>query len=59
MEDSSKTSVAWNFTTFPSQDFKDAFGASLLEYAAGNETWDDVVTTVVDGWASEKAATAE
>ncbi|MDD6626658.1 MAG: ABC transporter substrate-binding protein, partial [Lachnospiraceae bacterium] len=37
-----KTSVSWNFTTFPSQDFKDDFGAALLEYCNGNMTWDDV-----------------
>lgn len=59
MEDSSKTSVAWNFTTFPSQTFKDNFGSALLEYAAGSIVWDDVVETVVGGWATEKAATAE
>lgn len=57
MEDTSKTSVGWNFTTFPSQQFKDDFGAALLEYAAGGIAWDDVVSTVVDGWAAEKAAT--
>ncbi len=53
-----KTSVSWNFTTFPSQDFKDDFGAALLEYCNGNMTWDDVVNTVVTRWAEEKAATA-
>lgn len=59
MEDTSKTSVSWNFTTFPSQEFKDNFGSALLEYSAGSIAWEDVVTTVVDGWAAEKAATAE
>ncbi len=53
-----KTSVSWNFTTFPSQDFKDDFGAALLEYCNGNMTWEDVVSTVVTRWAEEKAATA-
>ena len=54
-----KTSVSWNFTTFPSQDFKDDFGAALLEYANGNMTWAEVKDTVVTRWAEEKAATAE
>ncbi len=59
MEDSSLTSVAWNFTSFPSQTFKDNFGAALLEYAQGSMTWDDVKNTVVEQWAAEKAAIAE
>ena len=33
------TSVAWNFTLFPSQTFKDNFGASLLRYAQGSKDW--------------------
>ncbi len=49
------TSVAWTFAAFPSQTFKDAFGAALLEYAQGSKTWDDVVTVVKDMWQSEKA----
>lgn len=57
MEDGKKA-VAWAFTTFPSQDFKDSFGAALLEYCNGNMQWDDVKETVVSEWASEKAATA-
>ena len=58
MADSSKTSVAWNFTSFPSQQFKDDFGAALLEYASGSIDWDTVKKTVVERWAAEKAATA-
>lgn len=52
-----KASISWNFTIFPSQDFKDDFGAALLEYCNGNMTWDDVANTVVTRWAEEKAAT--
>ncbi|MDD3412923.1 MAG: ABC transporter substrate-binding protein [Lachnospiraceae bacterium] len=59
MADDSKTSVAWNFTTFPSQQFKDDFGAVLLEYASGSVEWEDVTKLVVDEWATEKAAIAE
>lgn len=55
MNDSSKTSVTWSFTTFPGQNFKDQFGASLLEYANGNKEWDKVVTDMVDSWKTEKA----
>ena len=40
MADTSKTSVSWNFTSFPSQQFKDDFGAALLEYASGSIDWD-------------------
>ena len=54
-----KTSVTWNFTTFPSQDFKDDFGAALLEYANGNMTWDEVKDYAVTRWAEEKAAIAQ
>ena len=46
--------VDWNFTTFPSQTFKDDFGAALLQYCNGNMKWDDVKKLVVDEWATEK-----
>ena len=48
--------VNWNFVSFPSQTFKDNFGAALLEYANGNMKWDDVKKQVVDEWSSEKEA---
>lgn len=48
--------VDWNFVSFPSQTFKDDFGAALLEYANGNMKWEDVKTKVVDEWTSEKEA---
>ena len=47
------TSVAWNFTLFPSQTFKDNFGASLLRYAQGSKSWADVKASVVKDWANE------
>lgn len=49
------TSVVWTFAAFPSQEFKNAFGSALLQYAQGNATWEDVVKTVKDSWKSEKA----
>ena len=48
--------VDWNFTTFPSQTFKDDFGAALLEYCNGNMKWEDVKKIVIEEWASEKEA---
>lgn len=48
--------VDWNFTTFPSQTFKDDFGAALLQYCNGNMKWDEVKKLVTNEWASEKEA---
>ncbi|MDD6728443.1 MAG: ABC transporter substrate-binding protein [Eubacteriales bacterium] len=50
------TSVPWNFTLFPSQTFKDNFGAALLQYAQGTKTFDEVKEQVISDWASESAA---
>lgn len=51
-----KTSVAWCFTTMPSETWKDGVGSALTEYAAGTADWDAVVTAFVDGWATEYEA---
>ncbi|MBE5884236.1 MAG: ABC transporter substrate-binding protein [Lachnospiraceae bacterium] len=56
MNDETKESVIWNFTSFPSQQFKDDFGSALLEYAAGSLEWDAVEALVIERWAAEKAA---
>ncbi len=45
--------VSWNFVKFPSQTFKNDFGAALLKYAQGNMKWDDVKTMVVTEWKAE------
>lgn len=50
-------SVSWNFTSFPSQTFKDNFGASLLQYAQGGKEWQQVVDDMKADWANEKAMT--
>lgn len=47
--------VAWTFAAFPSEEFKNAFGDGLLEYAQENNKWEDVEKIVKDSWASEKA----
>ncbi len=49
------TNVAWNFTAFPNQTFKDKFGASLLQYAQGTKQWDAVKQEVIDNWKIESA----
>ena len=50
-----KTPVAWNFSTMPSENWKNGVGSALTAYAAGTGTWDAVVTAFVDGWATEYA----
>jgi raffinose/stachyose/melibiose transport system substrate-binding protein len=47
--------VAWNFLVFPSQTFKDNFGAALLQYAQGSMEWDAVETLFVEQWKAEKS----
>lgn len=56
---SGKEPVSWNFSTIPSENWKDGVGSALTAYAAGTGTWDDVVTAFVDGWATEYAAANE
>jgi len=51
--------VAWNFVVFPSQTFKDNFGAALLQYAQGTMEWDAVVQLMIDQWAVEAAKAGE
>ena len=50
-----KTPVSWNFTTMPSEEWKNGVGSALTAYAAGQGDWDAVVTAFVDGWAEEVA----
>jgi len=54
MEDETKTSIPWNFTSFPSEQFKSDFGDALLEYASGKMDWQEVRKLVVERWAAEK-----
>ena len=54
-----KTPVSWNFTTMPSENWKNNVGGALLNYAQGTGTWDSVQTAFVDGWAEEYAAANE
>ncbi|MCM1569723.1 MAG: ABC transporter substrate-binding protein [Roseburia sp.] len=59
MEDDTKKTIVWHFTTFPSLQFKDNLGAALLEYASGSMSWDDLKQQVIEDWAEEKAAVQE
>jgi raffinose/stachyose/melibiose transport system substrate-binding protein len=53
--DAGKTPVTWNFTTMPSEDWKNGVGTALTQYAAGTGKWDDVVKAFKDGWKTEYA----
>ena len=50
-----KVPVRWDFTTMPSQTWKDDLASALTAYAAGTGDWDGVVSAFVDNWASEYA----
>lgn len=56
-----KVPVSWNFTTMPSQNWKDEVGSALTVYAADQtpDNWSKVVTAFVDGWKSEVAASSQ
>ncbi|MBO5652668.1 MAG: ABC transporter substrate-binding protein [Clostridia bacterium] len=48
--------VPWQFTVFPGTEFKNDFGAALLQYAQGNKTWEQVKQIFVTRWKEESAA---
>ena len=50
-----KTPVSWNFTTMPSETWKNNVGTALTAYAAdqSDANWDEVEKAFVDGWKSE------
>ena len=52
-----KTPVSWNFTTMPSEEWKNMVGSALAVYAADqtDENWASVVSAFVDNWAAEYA----
>lgn len=53
MEQENTVTIPWQFTLFPSQTFKDDFGAALLQYAQGTKSWEDVEQIVVKRWKEE------
>ena len=50
-----KEPVSWNFTTMPSDEWKNGVGSALTAYAADqtDENWKAVVSAFVDGWEKE------
>lgn len=48
--------VTWNFTTMPSEEWKNKLGSAMLEYAQGTGKWDGVKSAFVDNWATEYQA---
>lgn len=56
MDKQSITTIPWYFTVFPSQTFKDNFGSSLLKYAQGNKTFDEVKADAIADWEKEANA---
>lgn len=48
-----KIPVSWNFTTMPSEEWKNVLGQALLAYAQRTGNWDAVRTAFVDNWAKE------
>ena len=53
-----KTPVSWNFSTMPSEEWKNGVGSALTSYAADptDANWAKVTTAFVDGWAKAAAA---
>lgn len=56
MNTESVTNIPWNFTIFPSANYKDLLGTALLKYAQGAASWEDVKKTAVDEWKNEFGA---
>ena len=54
------TPVSWNFTTMPSEEWKNTLGQALTVYAADqtDDNWKQVVTAFVDNWKTEKELAA-
>lgn len=50
------TPVSWNFTTMPSEEWKNQLGSAMLEYAQGTGEWSAVEAAFVDNWAAEYQA---
>lgn len=53
MKKDNVTTIPWNFTVFPSQSFKDSFGAALLSYAQGKHDFNTLKEKVISEWEME------
>ncbi|MBR3772654.1 MAG: extracellular solute-binding protein, partial [Clostridium sp.] len=51
-----KTPVSWNFSSIPSENWKNGVGNALLEYAQGTGEWSTVESAFVNGWKTEYEA---
>ncbi len=53
--DAGLTPVSWNFTTMPSEEWKNVLGEALTAYAADqtDANWEEVKSAFVDNWATE------
>lgn len=54
MNEPTKKTIPWIFTSFPSENFKTEVGSQLLQYVQGNTKWEDVLRTAKDKWKSER-----
>ncbi len=54
MNDETRETVPWIFTSFPSDVFKTEVGGSLLQYVQGNNKFEDVEKKVKSMWKSER-----
>lgn len=54
MNDNTKQTLPWIFTSFPSDVFKTEVGGALLEYVQGNKSYEDIEDTVKSKWKSER-----
>lgn len=59
MKNTDLYTVTWDFTAFPSQEFKNMLGADLLSYAQGNLKWEELVKNTTQNWADEKEMSAQ
>ena len=56
-----KTPVSWNFSTMPSEEWKNGVGQALTAYAADqtDDNWEAVRSAFVDGWKTEYELTSQ
>ena len=55
INDIERYSVSWNFTTFPSQEFKDGVADRLYNYCIDKGTYSEVQSYIVKEWKAQKS----
>ncbi len=53
MNKSGVTSISWDFSVIPSQEWKNLFGAALGDYINGRKSWAEVSRVATDAWRTE------